>query len=279
MSNTIIINSSNVSNSFTNNQFTYKLINGNFNIPYGSKICVSSIQIPYSIFNITNIYKNNKFVLSWTSGNAITYYDINLPDGFYSITDINQYIQLFCIENGFYLVDSSGNNVYYIQMEYNITYYSVQILLFQVPTSLPVGYTQPANFAGYPTIAQTPVLRILNNNFTKIIGYNPGDYGFLSNTSINSAFSPTGSPVNSLILKCNLVDNRVSNQSDIVDSFSISNVSFGSNIIYEPSFEKKVKIKSGYYSEMNFTIVDQDLNTVFFRDPNVLITMLLTLPD
>lgn len=278
MSNTLIINSSNVSNSFTNSQFTYKLINGNFKIPSGSKICVSNIQIPYSIFNITTIYGNNKFALSWTVGGTFTYYDLILPDGFYTVTDINQYIQLFCIENGFYLIDGSGNNVYYIQMEYNITYYSVQILLFQVPTSLPVGYTQPANFAGYPTFVQTPVLRIYNNNFTKIIGYNPGDYGFLVNTSINSQFTPVGSPVNSLIIRCNLVDNQISNQSDVIDSFSISNVSFGNNINYEPSFEKNVKIKSGSYSEIQFSVVDQDFNTVYLRDPNVLITMLITLP-
>ncbi len=102
MSNTIIINSSNVTNKSTNSQFTYKLINGNFKIPPNSKICISSVQIPYSIFNITSTYNNNKFTLSWTVGSTFTVYDIVLPDGFYSVTDINQFIQLFCLENGFY---------------------------------------------------------------------------------------------------------------------------------------------------------------------------------
>ena len=75
MSNTIVINSSNVVNS-DNNTFTYKLIGGNFKIPAGSRICISSIQIPYSIFNITERYGNNRFYFNWTVGAVTNVYNV-----------------------------------------------------------------------------------------------------------------------------------------------------------------------------------------------------------
>jgi len=274
MSNTIVINSSNVINS-DNNTFTYKLIGGNFKIPAGSRICISSVQIPYSIFNITERYGNNKFSFNWTVGAVTNTYVVTLPDGFYDVTTINQFLELFCINNGFYLVDGSGNNVYYLVLAYNVTYYSVQSLFFLVPTSLPAGFVQPANFAGYPTVSRTPGL-IVVDNFSSIIGYSPGTYGnSLTNLSLNSNLTPIGSPVNSLILKCNLVDNSISAQSDILDSFTIGKAIFGSNIDYTPAFQKFVKIKAGTYSDLVFQFVDQNLNNVVFKDPNVLITILL----
>ena len=276
MSNTIIINSSNISNTLTNSTLTYRLISGNFKIPAGARMCISTVQIPYSIFNITRIYNNNVYRFKWTVGSSIISYDIFMPDGFYSVTDLQLFLELFCINNGLYLIDGSGNNVYYFVMTYNPTFYAVQFLFFLVPTSLPVGFTQPANFLGYPTVSTTPGLEILNNNFGAIVGFNAGTYGnSLTAISLNSTNTPIGSPVNSLIIRCNVVDNAISNQPDILDSFTIGQTTFGTNIDYTPSFQKFVKIKSGTYSDFTFTIVDQNLNIVYLKDPNLLISILL----
>ena len=73
-----------------------------------------------------------------------------------AINNLNAYIQQFCITNGLYLKDSGGNNVYYLSFQYNTTYYANQILACTVPASLPVGYTVPSNFVGYPTTSRTP---------------------------------------------------------------------------------------------------------------------------
>ncbi len=51
-----------------------------------------------------------------------------------------------CITNGLYLKDSGGNNVCYLSVQYNTTYYANQILAYTVPTSLPSGYTAPGIF-------------------------------------------------------------------------------------------------------------------------------------
>jgi hypothetical protein len=61
--------------------------------------------------------------------------------------------------------------------------------------------------------------------------------------------------------------------SDTVDAFPI-NTTFGSNITYDPSFEKWVQIRDGTYSTAIVTIVDQNFNQIFAQDPNVAITLL-----
>ena len=47
-------------------------------------------------------------------------------------------------------------NVYYLSVQYNATYYANQIIAYTVPTSLPVSYSQPSNWVGYPTVSRTP---------------------------------------------------------------------------------------------------------------------------
>jgi hypothetical protein len=70
------------------------------------------------------------------------------------------------------------------------------------------------------------------------------------------------------------VDNNVVMPSDIMDSCNI-NVPFGTNILYTPTFEKWVKLKSGNYSTLIFSIVDQNLNQIYSVDPNISITLMI----
>jgi hypothetical protein len=77
---------------------------------------VSSAQIPYSIFNITDIYNNNKFGFGFPTGNSInsyTMFALTIPNGFYTIEDLNSYMQQYAISNGLYLINNNGDNVYY----------------------------------------------------------------------------------------------------------------------------------------------------------------------
>ena len=62
MSYNLVINSSNVVNSL-NNQYRYDFINGSFEIPENSEIMISSLQIPYSWYNISTRYNNRKFTI------------------------------------------------------------------------------------------------------------------------------------------------------------------------------------------------------------------------
>ena len=263
MSNTLVVNSSNVVLGTNNSTYEYKFINGGFNVPDNAEICVSNITVPYSWQNINAGYYNNAlFQYTWTVGVTTTTYTITLPNGYYSVTDINNYLQGQMLLAGQYLVDGSGQNVYYISLQYNVTYYGVQLLCYAVPTSLPAGFTQPASWLGYPSTASTPQLIVTSNNFGTIIGFLPGTYPSViqaTNYSTVSNTTPNGSPVNSVIIQNSLVYNAIAMPSNILDSMPITS-SYGSNINYSPSFEKWVKIRSGKYSSMTITLLDQNLN-------------------
>ena len=277
---TLILNSSNVSIS-SKNSYTYNFLKGNFTVPVGSEIMVSSIQLPYSFYNITSKYNNNKFTFQFPGTIAPSVLNVILPDGFYTTDDINAFLQQFCIGNGLYLINAAGKNVYYFNISYNVSYYSNQLLLLTVPTSLPSGWTQPPNWNGYNSVSQCPKIIILDNKFGDVLGFTPGSYPIFntSNSSFLSNKTPKGSVVNSIVARCSLVNNYVTNPSDILDGFTIGDVSFGSNINFMNQLEKWVNISPGSYSSFNITFVDQDLNEINILDSNVLITLLLKFPQ
>jgi len=288
MSFTLVVNSSNVANTNTNATYQYKFINGGFRIDEGMECMISSAQIPYSIFNITSVYNNNKFVLGWPVGpatNVFQLFQITFPDGFYTIDDIRNYLQQFCITNGLYLINSAGDYVYYIDVQQNATYYANQILLYTVPRSLPTGWTQPSNWIGYSTFTsdRTPFVQFqTSSQFHEYMGFTNGFYppgapttGYTTNYSIlSNRLPPIGSYVNSIIIHCSLVNNTVVSPSDILDAFQITNTKFGSNINYQPQVEKFVKLQPGSYSSMILTLTDQNNAPISLLDPNILITIL-----
>ena len=93
MSYNLIINSSNVSNTL-NNSYFYNFIKCSFEIPQNAEIMQTSFQIPYSRYNITGRYNNNSFKIYFPIGNTIyNSYTVTLPDGFYTTTSLNAYIQ------------------------------------------------------------------------------------------------------------------------------------------------------------------------------------------
>jgi hypothetical protein len=76
-------------------------------------------------------------------------------------------------------------------------------------------------------------------------------------------------------MQCSLVSNRCTNPTDIVDSMPINGVSFGSNITYQPSFERYVSVSDGTFTDFIFSFRDQNLNDIYAKDPNVSITLII----
>jgi hypothetical protein len=79
------------------------------------------------------------------------------------------------ISKGYYLVNGSGQNVYYYTMQYNSYQYGNQLLAYTFPISLPSGYSLPSESGyttstifggnGFPTVSRTPFISIFGNNF------------------------------------------------------------------------------------------------------------------
>ena len=288
MSFTLVLNSSNVSNTSTNTTFRYNFIQGGFQVK-DMEMCVSSITIPYSFYNVSSYYANRTFSLIFPTAATTTTISITLPEGFYTVTDINSYIQQVCIDYGAYLIDSNGDYVYYQQLVYNTTYYAVQLLLFSVPTTLPSGYSYAtAGTSGsvytsaikLPTTAYTPQFVLASSgSIATIIGFAAGttypSAQRTSSQSLKSTLTPVGSTVNSLIMQCSLVNNSCTVPSDVLDSMPINNTSFGSNITYDPSFEKFIGLSNGTFNNFTFSFRDQNLNEIYAKDPNVSITLII----
>jgi len=279
---TIILNSSNVvPNGFND---TYK-----FDFPQGAvtfkedQIAVESISIYYSWFNITSAttssqYNNNSFQIVWYNGGPTTY-DVVLPDGYYEITDINAFLQYFCVQNDLYLIDGSGNYVYYLELQLNPTYYAVQLNAFPIPTALPGGWSAPPGWPGFPAVATTPQLVIpANNNFGKVVGFNAGTYPTPVSSSTSSTLSqnpPQVTPINSLLMTCSLLNNSYAVPNTLIYAFSPVNTRFGSLINIQTPTLSFIDIYDGTYNYLQIQFFDQNLNRIYINDPNVVLLLVI----
>jgi len=117
----LVLNSTNVIDSINKTQYSYTFINGNFYIPENSKMCISQCMIPYSWFNINStLYNNNSFSYVWYYGNGSSKtYTVTIPNGFYSISDIQQYLEVYMISQNQYFTNTiTGQNLYYIFLSF-----------------------------------------------------------------------------------------------------------------------------------------------------------------
>ena len=298
----LVLNSSNVSGNNLSN-YIYKFTTGSIEIPPNSEMCVSSVTIPYSWFNVNqSIYSNGTFSYNYpnTSG-GFTQYTVSFLPGFYQVSDLNNAIQLYMFQNNQYIKLTNGSIIYFINLLTDQTFYTNQFILNIVPTSANVAtyYGVGAiigNGTTYPTVQSCCQVIIPANtsangltSFGTLIGYSANTYPLTSvfpvlpsgtisssNYSVNvlGNITPNLTPVNSLILACNLVDNSITVPSNVLDSFNINSV-FGGNITYQANFEKMVSLVSGRYQTMSLTLLDQNGNPVQANDANILITLII----
>lgn len=292
----LVLNSSNLVNDGTNSSYVYNFPNS---IVLTDKyIAVSQITMYYSWFNIDSKYNNNRLTYTWTIAGVSTTFTITIPNGLYNISDINNYCQFIMIQNGHYLVNASGSNVYYFELIVNPNRYAIQINTYQVPTSLPIGFTQPANFAGYPTQTFNPIITI-PSNFNIILGYTAG---FASNNNVNNAYTPpTASesnnfvtkngvgtlsylsntypnvqPNSSIFLSISNINNPYSQPSSIIYSITPT-VAIGEQVIERPPNFMWNKLINGTYNSIRVQFLGIDKQPISLRDPNL--TIILTIRD
>ena len=71
------------------------------------------------------------------------------------------------------------------------------------------------------------------------------------------------------------MNNYITNPTDILDAFPISDTAFGSNINFTNQLEKWIKLTPGSYNSL-ITLTDQNFNTINMLDSNVLISLIIT---
>lgn len=272
----IILNSSNVVAGSNNSIYRYVFPQGSVKFNK-SKVAVASINIYYSWFNILANLGNNTFTYIWYDNTGSATFTITFPDGFYTVDELNSYIQSQMIANGHYLVNSAGSYVYYFELVTNSTYYAIQFNSYPIPTALPGGYTNPAGIT-FPAVASTPQITIAADAFRDIIGFNAGTYPAATQATTYSKlsdFTPQVSPVQSVILSCTLLNNKYSNPSTVLYSFSPAGTTFGSLIQSNPSEFSFVDIQSGNYNTFDITFLDQNFNFLKINDNNLVVQLLI----
>jgi len=273
---TLILNSTNVVPNTYNSQYSYVFPSGGIQFQEGDQICIQSISLPYSNFNISSAYGNNSFQYTLLG----TTYTVSIPSSFCTITDLNNLLQQSFIQNGLYLMDSNSNYVFYGQLQLNQALYSYEYDAFAIPTSLPSGYTNPANVLYHSITISTPstIQLVVPSGFGNLIGFTAGTYPANSQTtnySITSNKTPNMSPVNSFVVRCSAINNRYSIPPDVLFSFTPSNVQFGSNIVVTPTIPGWIDLRAGSYTSLTLQLVDQNFNSVQFQDYNCCIQILV----
>jgi len=283
--NTIVLNQSNILAGSNNSTLVY-------NFPTSVRfddhqIAVQSVNLYYSWQNINSTtLKNNTFTYSWVIGSTTTTYTVTIPAGLYEIADINNYLQFVFIQAGQYLINSTGQYVYYAEFIVNPNTYAVNIITYPVPTSLPSGWTAPvANvqtgavaFVGYPTTYFNPLITI-PANFSLIVGYatnfatsqNTGNNTILTYTS---SIAPQIQPNPSALMTISNISNEYSSPSSIIHSV-VPDVGFGELIKSIPNEYVWCKLLKGTISSLFVRFVGQDSNNLAIQDPNMSIILLI----
>jgi len=275
----IIINQSHLVNNGLNNQYSYKFPAGSVQLKDAS-LAIGNVQLYYSWFSITAAYGNNTFSIKVPDTATTTTIAITIPDGNYSIADLNNLIQYELIKNNLYLTDANGNNVYYIELITSPTTYSVQLNTFLVPTVLPTGYAMGAAGTGtwtLPTVTRSPQLVVAANAFRDIIGFAAGSFPATdaAASTINSTAIPIVSPVSNIIIGSSMTNNRFSIPTSAIYAFSPSGVPFGGLIDSNPNEYSFVKVNDGNYTELVITFYTGDWDPLLINDTQILTNVLL----
>jgi hypothetical protein len=275
MPKTIIINSSNYIQG-SGNRFVYRFPQTSY-FSIGSGIGVSNIAIYNSIQNITEKRGNNKITLNWLGVDYI----FTIPDGYYSVTDLNFFIQNQCIINNLYVTANDGaDNVYFVELSINSVRYSTQLNFYVIPTASQasaLGYIKPSGATwNFPAEKVTPTLSF-QQAFGNLIGQTFGTYPQTpssNNIQFLSSQTPKISPVDSLILTCNLVNSKYSIPSNVLFTVPISST-LGSLINVNISSIVFNDILAQNFSSLEITIFDQLFNPVVLLDTEVTITLVI----
>lgn len=288
---TIILNSSNIISDGTNSKFQYIFPQGGYTFK-DDLLAVNSISQYFSTFNITTTYNNNSFSYIWVDG---TTNSVTIPNGYYSVVQLNAYLQSILYANKHYLLNSSSQIVYLLELVINQSKYAVSLNSYVISSALAAtnSWTLPAGATWVlPTNLILPYLVVPStNNFGKLIGFASGQYpsgtitgvppaqvqapAFTSAQSILSTIAPQITPYSSFLVYCSLVNNRSVIPSQLLYSYTPTGAVFGALQEYAPQSELAWnEIQDGQYTQFIVEFRDQLGNAVKFEDPNTLITLI-----
>lgn len=283
----IFLNSTNVVN---DTKTTFNKLRYKFATPVefkNSKIALGSLAMYFSWFNISSKLGNN--TLSYTFRDQTV--NITIEDGYYSIDDINAYIQGVMLDNKHYTKNENTNvATYYMAFSANAALYSIQLDLKPIPisetnpTDIRPSYMENNIKKYYWTLPSTPETMQVNigNLFTNLIGFEAGVYPPVKQSSITSyksSYTPQINPISALTMTCNLVKQKYSTPNNIFYTFSAGETEFGGQVQKNAYSYQWCNIANGIYEYIDIIFYDQLNRPLELRDEEMVINILIDLDE
>jgi len=288
---TLILNSSDIVEGTNNSILSYEFAGGNINLKKGQKVALANLQMYYSTFNITAANNNNTYNYTWVDGttNAVT-----MPDGFYDIDALNNYLHFTMVQNKHYLVAASSDFVYFATLGINPSRYSCEINVFGMSVALAATnvWTLPAGATWViPTNFIVPEINVGTNNFRLVIGFATGNYpnaaiagvppaqvqtpAYTTDQQFLSSSVPQVTPVSSFILTCSLVNNNYAVPNNLLYSFSPQGT-IGEQFTIAPNQYVFIDVLPAQYNRFQVSFIDQNFRPVSIQDPNMIIQLVVS---
>ena len=232
----------NTSNSKTNEPHKLKLtLTNKLNLKRTPKhISLSNLSIYYTWKNIKKQYKNNKFKINAPTWNE----EFELPDGSYSVEDINSYFQFIIKKHEPNSTKSNLENpilIYVNKIENRVT--------FKIKT-------------GYSLEMLTPeTKKLLGSSISKV------------DRDKNGENVPKLEIVDVVLVHCNLVDNDYQRESKVLYTFT-PNKAFGSHLNIEPPKFIHLKTYKSEFQEIDVWFTDQNFKPLEIED-NINLTLII----
>ena len=268
----IILNSANYDSS--RDVFSYRLP-----IPQtfvNRKVALSYCSIYKQFNNISLEYNNSKITITWIDG---VDYDITIPDGNYTISQINNFLQFYMVTNKLYLIDASNPTslLFYLELVTNPTLYGSQFNFYPVPNAqlaTTLGFIKPDGATWSLPSSKKNLQISFNADFGSLIGFSGGNYGDAphTNTSVNSDKTPQIAKVNSLLIRSNLVNNEITIIPDILSAMDLAG-DYGDLLVKSIGQLLYSNISANNFSEIIVYFSDQNFNKLKIKDTEVCINL------
>jgi hypothetical protein len=241
------------------------------------EIALGSVSMYYSWKAITAARGNN---IIWPTAATTQTFNITLPDGTYTASDLNAYLQYWSIQNNLYYINSTtGQYKYFISCAENPSAYALQFTM--LPYVAQVGFTAAPGALAVSTSGYHPQLQILDsgtNSFGAIVGLTPATYPAALQTAIYSVSSnlvPTIDPVASVIVGVSNLSNPIANNNQVLHSFTSAGVQFGGLITTGLGQGISYTPLQGTTTELMVSFYSQDMLPLQIVDPNLCIRLLM----
>lgn len=246
-------------------------------------IGLGSASIWFSWRNITNAKSNNKFSIIHPTTAGNTTLNLTIPDGGYNISDINNYLRYFLVNNGYFIQNNStGEQVVYAKFQVNPSTYTVEFVSYPMPMILPSGFTAGSAIT-FPTgTTRAPQLIVNQAGFGSVIGFALGTFPAVQQTILTTSAStlvPVVSDVTNVVLTLDSAMNPFAPNSKVIHSISPAGYAYASLIKSEPNEVSWVPQQSGWRQSITIQLVNQNLIPIEQYDTDITIKLLLRMRD